>query len=206
MGAEKEMTVAKEGEPKFTNIVVCGGDLVGKSTLLEALTDFYGRAETHHGTPIKIKHPTMEKSLRTDLRRNLMDYWNLNRQMDKITLWDRIWCVSDLVYNPTASFWDYQQTVKMFHASPTLLVIMVGSDTLLRERFKVRGDEFLGIEEIVEANERYRDLARNFKREGIPLVYLDVDTLSTEEMCIKITQTAMMERDEVISEIQGVYI
>lgn len=145
-------------ECRFSNVILEGSDLVGKSTLVDALLKRMPRAEVTHSVPMRGSTEDFCTMCNCEATR-----WQLLRAQGVFSIKDRWYGVSDFVYNPDRDKAEFNRDCHMrdmaaemaMYKGKVLLVVIIGSDDLITKRYMVRGDEFKTLDEILEANRKY---------------------------------------------------
>ena len=168
-------------------IILEGTDLVGKSTLAKELSRELKIPQT--GIWIDLNNPkpaviSVSKTLKQVIKtlkpdiifdRSFMSEWVYskvkNREDDYINSLIKEWCEVDNL----------------------LIVILHAEDRVLVKRFENRGDKYFSIEDILMANELYKEL-HDFVKQRIYSILIDVSNLTTEQIVL-IIEKALNKRE-----------
>lgn len=169
------------------NILLCGPDLAGKSTLTSSLEKALYRAETTHSTPIA----NLEDPQRWAEAEKLLGAWQDELQSNMILgrhkIWDRHWLISDLIYNPQARMAQLLTAVdflKMQYKGQRLvtLVMLLPDEGTVETRYCARGDEYFTLQEIQGFCYKYKELAVTLLHLGVPVVVLSGEVPDADEV------------------------
>lgn len=164
------------------NLILEGGDLLGKTTLIGNLQRKLPRAETRHCTPVRDESAWY----------SLMDYdcatFKVNASAGRHLLLDRWHGISELVYG---NLDENEYMRKLDHVAYMLstfcggaaqVVILLAKEDLITARYNSRGDEFLTLEAIISCNEKYVKVALDLQARGVPVLVLNVEADNTDEI------------------------
>lgn len=144
------------------SVVVEGGDLIGKTTLCRELAERNGWKIERK---VKVKNDLdFMMELFDDLHRCQS---RSHRGISMTTVYDRHPFISNMVYggltDETTRRVQFAEQHNILKEYGILLVFLLGSPNIIRERYAVRGDAFVSVEEAVRGNDQYWKISNTLK-------------------------------------------
>lgn len=180
------------------NVILESGDLGGKTSVMQELEKLLGRTLTRHSIPIKdLKHFSAQIGI---------DYaqWDLCNRAHMPYIMDRWHGFSNIVYSDPRQTTMLQSTTQQIQAlgtlckAPVIIILLLEKEETIRERYAVRGDEYLGIESILEMHQKYADVAEQLEKSNVPIDMLILEqpsNLGSAEETAKVIYEYLKGRD-----------